>query len=212
MKIKHLLTISIMIILIIPQLSCQKEWAATIDNKKISMDEFNRVYYFQAKNILNIDSDEEVDKLIEKEPGLLEDRRFGPILDKNKFIKSWIGQKLLYEKAMNDKTIDKDEFKTYLELTKMQSVNQYFLQKKFKDRVAPSNEDIEKFYRERKAQFAGMNPDDVTNYIRQQLSLKNFGNESARYIENLMAEHVINYDGLKEFQKKPSETTPSENK
>ena len=204
MKIKHLLTISIMAILIIPQLSCKKEWAATIDDStKIYMDEFNRFYYLQAKLFLNVDSNEEIDKLAE-------DPRFEKtMLNKNNFLEYLVAQKLLYNKAMSDKTIDKDEFNTYVEFAKMQSVNQYFLGKRFKDRITVSDEEVEAIYRERRAQFAGMNANDVTNYIRQQMTAQKLQYESGRYLQNLMDEHKINYDGLKEHLKKQQGETSS---
>ena len=202
MKIKHLLTISIMAILIIPQLSCKKEWAATIDDStKIYMDEFNRFYYLQAKLFLNTDSNEEIDKLAED-----------PIyektmLNKNNFLEYFVAQKLLYKKAMNDKTIDKDEFNTYVEFAKIQSVNQYFLGKRFKDRITVSDEEINMAYSRNRSQFVGRNPEEVTSYIRQQLSADKFRIESGRYLQNLMDEHKINYDGLKEHLKKQGETS-----
>jgi len=205
MKIKHLLTISIMAILIIPQLSCKKEWAATIDDStKIYMDEFNRFYYLQAKLFLNVDTIEEIDKLSQ-------DPRFEKtMLNKNNFLEYLVAQKLLYKKAMSDKTIDKDEFNAYVEFAKMQSVNQYFLGKKFKDRIAVSDEEINMAYSKNRAQFAGRTADEVTNYIRQQLSAQKFSYESNRYLQNLMDEHKINYDGMKEHLKKSSETTSGE--
>ena len=200
-----------MAVLIIPQLSCKKEWAATIDDStKIYMDEFNKFYYLQAKLFLNVDSNEEIDKLAE-------DPRFEKtMLNKNNFLEYLVAQKLLYKKAMNDKTIDKDEFNTYVEFAKMQGVNQYFLGKKFRDRIAVTDEEINMAYSQNRAQFAGRTADEVTNYIKQQLSAQKFSYESNRYLQNLMDEHKINYDGLKEHLKKssptPEETKPEEKK
>ena len=48
-------------------ISCNKftgETAATIDGKKITIEEVNKFYYIQ-NNLTNIDSNEEIDKLAE---------------------------------------------------------------------------------------------------------------------------------------------------
>ncbi|MCL2155481.1 MAG: hypothetical protein FWH53_07450 [Leptospirales bacterium] len=211
MKIKHILTFSIMAILIIPQLSCKKEWAASIDdNTKVYMDELNRFYYLQAKLALNTDSNEEIDKLAE------DPRYEKTMLNKADFLKDLVAQKLLYDKAISDKNIDKDELNAYAEYMKMQSVNQYYLMKKFKDRIAVSDEEINMEYSRNRSQFAGMTADQATNYIRQRLTSDKFRIESGRYVQNLMDEHKIDFDGLKEYQKKQGVTSgedkPEENK
>ena len=207
MKIKHLLTISIMAILIIPQLSCKREWAAKInDSTTISMDEFNKFYYLQAKAFLNTESIEEIDKLAD------DPRSEKTMLNKNNFLRYLVAQKLLYQKAMDDKNIDRDELNAYAEFTRLQSINQFYLMKKFKDRIVISDEEIDMAYSKNRAQFAGRNADEVTSYIRQQLSAQKFSYESNTYLENLLAEHKVDYDGLKEYQKKRSGTTSSEEK
>ena len=206
-----------MAILIILQLSCNKEWAAKIDDStKIYMDEFNKFYYLQAKLALNIDSLEEIDKLAE------DPRYEKTALNKAEFLKNLVAQKLLYNKAIGDKNIDKDELNAYAEFIKMQSVNQYYLMKKFKDRIAVTDEEVEIEYNKNRAQFAGMNPEAVANYIGQQLSARKLSFETDTYLKNLMGEYKINYDGLKEYLKKqggtsspedkPEENKPEENK
>jgi hypothetical protein len=202
MKIKHLLTISVMAILLIPQLSCKREWAAKInDSTTISMDEFNKFYYLQAKALLNTESIEEIDKLA------ADPRSEKTMLNKNNFLRYLVAQKLLYKKAMDDKNMDKDELNTYSEFTKMQSVNQYYLMKKFKDRIMVSDAEIDEAYRMNRAQFVGRTADEATMAIRQQLSARKFGYESNTYLENLLGEHKIDYDGLKEYLKKQDPTS-----
>ena len=202
MKIKHLLTISVMAILLIPQLSCKREWAAKInDSTTISMDEFNKFYYLQAKALLNTESIEEIDKLA------ADPRSEKTMLNKNNFLRYLVAQKLLYKKAMDDKNMDKDELNTYSEFTKMQSVNQYYLMKKFKDRIMVSDAEIDEAYRMNRAQFAGRTADEATMAIKQQLTARKFGYESNTYLENLLGEHKIDYDGLKEYLKKQDSTS-----
>ena len=202
MKLKHIVTITIMAILLVPQLSCKREWAAKIDNSTIiTMDEFNKFYYLQAKAFLNTESLEEIDKLAE------DPRSEKTMLNKDNFLKYLVAQKLLYKKAIDDKNIDRDELNAYSEFTKMQSVNQFYLMKKFKDRVNVSDAEIEEVYRANRAQFAGRTADEATMAIRQQLTARKFGYESNTYLENLLGEHKIDYDGLKENMKKQGATS-----
>ena len=201
MKIKHLLTISIMAILIIPQLSCKKEWAAKVDNGSVvSIDEFNTLYYLQAKLALGTDSQEEIDKLAK-------DPRFERDLDKKRFLENLVAQKILYKKVIDDKTINKDEYNAYMEFIKMQTVNQYYLMNKFKDRIMVSDREIDMIYSQNRSQYARMTADQATNYIRQQVTAERFRQESNRYVQNLMDEHKISYDGLTDYEKKNDNTS-----
>jgi hypothetical protein len=201
MKIKHLLTISIMAILIIPQLSCNKEWAAKVDNSSIvSIDEFEKLYYLQARLALGTDSHEEIDKLA-NDPG------FRDVLNKKRFLENLVAQKILYKKVMADKTIDRDEYNVYMEFTKMQAVNQYYLMNKFKERIMVSPKEIEMIYNQNRSQYARMTADQADNYIRQQVTAERFRQESGRYVQNLMDEHKIDYDGLTEYEKKNDKTS-----
>ena len=206
-----MLTITIMAILLIPQLSCNKEWAAKInDSTTISMDEFNKFYYLQAKTLLNTDDIEEIDKLAE------DPRSDKTMFNKNNFLRYLVAQKLLYKKAMDDKNIDRDDLNAYAEFTKIQSVNQYYLMKKFKDRIHVSDQEIDEAYRMNRAQFAGRTADEATMAIRQQLTARKFSYESNTYLENLLGEYKIDYDGLKEYMKKSgsasTEVNTEENK
>ncbi len=213
MKIKHLLTISIITMLIIPQISCKKEWAAKIDDDTISMEDFNKFYYLQTKMMANVETNEEVDKLAEN-PAYANH----PLLSKPGFLDHLIAQKVLYKKAMDDKAIDHKELDTVIEMIKIQTVAQYYLGKKLKDKITVSDEEVNAVYNENKSKFAGRTADEATAYIKQQIFAQKSKQETNKYILELLAEYKINKEGFKESQSKaekksaPVEVKPEEKK
>ncbi len=206
MKIKHLLTICIITMLLIPQISCKKEWAAKIDDETISMEDFNKFYYLQTKMMANVETNEEVDKLAEN-PAYANH----PLLSKAGFLDHLIAQKLLYKKAMDDKAIDKDELATVIEMIKIQTVSQYYLGKKLKDKITVSDEEVNAVYNENKSKFAGRTADEATTYIKQQIFAQKSKQETNKYIMELIAESKVDKEGFKNSQSKtpaPAEVKP----
>lgn len=198
--------------LVITQLSCKKDWAAKIDNDTISMDEFNKYYYLQSKMMTNIESKEEIDKLAEN-PAYANH----PLLSKAGFLEHLIAQKVLYKKAMDDKSIDRDELNTLIELMKLQTVAQYYIGKKLKDKITVSDEEVNKAYNENKKKFAGRTADEATAYIKQQIFAQKTRQETNKYIMDVLGEYKINKEGFKEYQNKNAkhpqpETKPDEKK
>jgi hypothetical protein len=189
-------------------ISCNKftgETAATIDGKKITIEEVNKFYYIQNKLLTNIDSNEEIDKLAEN-PAYANH----PFLNKANFLDQFIAQKVLYEKAMEDKDINKDELKALLEMVKMQTAAQYYLSKKLKNKITVSNEEVEKIYSENKARFAGRTADESENYIKQQLFAQKSRVEADKLVREILAEHSIKKDGFKEYLEKNKKSAPVE--
>ena len=197
MKIKHLLTICIITMLVIPQISCKKDWAAKVDNETISMDEFNKFYYLQSKMMTNLETNEEIDKLAEN-PAYANH----PLLSKAGFLDHIIAQKLLYREAMDDKSIDKDELDTVIEMIKIQTVAQYYLGKKLKDKITVSDEEVNTVYNQNKAKFAGRTADEATAYIKQQIFAQKSRQETNKFIMELVGKSKVNKDGFKDYQSK----------
>jgi hypothetical protein len=204
MKIKHLFYISIIILLVLPQVSCKKEWAAKIDNETITMEEFNKFYYLQSKMMTNIESNEEIDKLADN-PAYANH----PLLSKAGFLEHLIAQKLLYKKAMNDKNINRDELDTILEMTKMQTVASYYLGKKLKDKITVSDDEVNAVYNENKKKFAGKTADEASAYIKQQIFAQKSRQETNRYVMDLMSESKVDKQGFKDYQKKNAKPAPA---
>jgi hypothetical protein len=197
MKITNLLTITVITMLVLPQISCKKDWAAKIDNETISMDEFNKFYYLQTKMMTNIESKEEIDKLADN-PAYANH----PLLSKTGFLDHLIAQKLLYRKAMDDKSINHDELDAIIEMMKITTVAQYYLGKKLKDKITVSDEEINAVYNANKKKFTGKTADEASAYIKQQIFAQKTRQETNKYVMELIAESKVDKEGFKDYQKK----------
>ena len=208
MKTRVLILSLLLTITAIFSISCNNtsgEWAASIDDKVISIKEFNKYYYTQNKMMANVASDEDVDKLAD-DPAYANH----PFLNKTNFLDHLIAQKLLYNKAMKDKSIDKDELNAILEITKIQTASQYYLGQKLKDKIEVSDEEVAEFYNKNRSQFAGRTANEATAYIRQQLISYKSRQEANQYVMELLAESKIKRDGLKEYLAKTKKSEDSE--
>jgi len=207
MNIKHFFTILIITMLVIPQISCKKDWAAKIDGETISMEDFNKFYYLQTKMMANVETDAEVDKLAEN-PAYANH----PLLSKAGYLDHIIAQKLLYNKARNDKSIDQKELDTVIEMIKIQTAAQYYLGKKLKDKISVPDEEVNAVYNQNKAKLAGRTADEATAYIKQQIFTQKSKQETNKYIMELIAESKVEKDGFNNSVKKPAEAKPEEKK
>jgi hypothetical protein len=200
MKLKHLFTICAVTILLIPQTLYAKEWAAKIDNETITMEDFNRYYYLTSKMITNVETNEEVDKLAEN-PAYANH----PLLSKTGFLEHLIAQKLLYKKAVEDKATDHEELNTLVELIKLQAVAQYYIEKKIKNKITVTDEEVNKIYKENTAESAEETMDEAkTNYIKQKIKqeiiTKKSKMETNKYIMDLLAESKVDKNGFHNSQ------------
>ncbi|MFC1668770.1 hypothetical protein ACFL20_00135 [Spirochaetota bacterium] len=207
MKSKGLFLI-ILFILITSFSSCSKfsgnDWAAKIDDDKITIDEFMSFYYLQNKLLLNIEKNEEVDKLAEDTSVL--SPQVQQYIVKTTFLDQLIAQKLLYKKAFQDDTVDQKELKIAEEIGKMQAVSAYYLGKKLKGKVEVTNEEVEKFYKRNKKLFRGVPIDEnIIRRIKQQIFLQKSKLKSNEYLMTLIAESKVNKEGLKNYLKKMRE-------
>jgi len=206
MKLKNLLIICAIAVLMFPLSLYAENWAAKINNETISMEDFNRFYYFQCKIMADVQTDEEVDNLAAKP-----EYANHPMFSKSGYLDHLIAQKLLFKKAMEDKTVNEKELSTLMELIKMQSVAQYYLGKKIKDKVAVTDEEVNKYYEENKENFAGRPKEEVTAYIKKQLVMQKSRMETNKYIQDLLSENKIDKNNLSQQETK-TENKPSSDK
>ena len=211
MKIQALVLAALLSLSVLMTISCQNasgDWAAKIDGKTISIDEFNRYYYTQNKMMANVNSKEEVDKLA-SDPSYANH----PFLNKSNFLDHLIAQKLIYNRAMSDKSIDKDELNTILEITKIQTASQYFLGQKLKDKIKVTDEEVAQYYNQNRRQFTGRTANEATAYIRQQILSYKSRQEANQYVMELVAESEVKKEGLREhLAKQKKADTPAEEK
>ena len=194
------------LVLLVTTLACgpSGNWAVQIDNETISMDEFNRYYYVQNKLMLNLETNEEVDKLAAEADTLNPQLR--QYLVKSSFLDHLVAQKLIYKKAMDDNSMDKKEMETALELAKMQTVSSFFLRNKFKDKISITDEEVEKFYNENRNTFRGVALNDtVMNSIRQQIFMQKSSIMFNEYIMDLLAASKVDKEGFRNNSQSTSE-------
>ncbi|MBN1500472.1 MAG: hypothetical protein JW982_09960 [Spirochaetes bacterium] len=188
--------------------SCGKEWVAKIEGKspsKIYIDEFNSLYYAQHRMSYGEEkTNEEIDKLAEN----LNYIQRNPLLDKKKFLDQLIQIELVVNKAKNDNFIENDEeLQSYIDTYTQGAVVNFYAQKKFKDKLVVSDEEIAKEYETNMEMFKNADMDKVENYIKQQLLQKKFVSLGNELIEELKTGSTIekNADVIKKI--KNDETT-----
>ncbi|MBP7735235.1 MAG: hypothetical protein KA369_04610 [Spirochaetes bacterium] len=186
---------------------CKKEGnevVVKIDDEKITLDEFNNYYYMFAKMMLNMDK-KEVDKMaanpeIENHPTL-------NLLNKTKFLDFLVSRKLLYNKAFNDDSMNKDDLKTIKELSDLQFVSSYYLSQKLKDEIKVSDEEKNNFYNRNKERLKGMPVnEEMDNWIKQQVFMEKLEIKSNQFILELLGEAKVNKEGFKKHLAKAQKT------
>jgi len=215
MKSKFLLIAVLWSCLIIGALSCvdDRGWGVKIENETISIDEINRYYYIFNKATYNLRTNEEVDKLASDVDNLDPRDSRRQYLIKSNFVDHLIAQKLVYNKAMKDPSVDRKELDAILEMAKIQTVSSFYLGQKFKDRIVVTDAEVEKFYAENKANFRGVPlNDDVIDRIKQQIFFQKSMIASNEYINELMAETRIKKEGFKEYLQKLNKDKSGESK
>ena len=179
-----------------------KDWAVKIDDQIITIEEFNRLYYIQNKLALNLEKNEDVDKLA-ADPSSLRPEIQQSVIKKS-FMENLIAQKLLYKKAMGDKNLDRQELDTIIEISKLQLVGQYYLNKILKDEINVTQNEIDKFYKANIDRFRQMPINEADFQIKRYLSLQKFKEKSNDYVMSLVGESTVNKKGFYDNEKKLS--------
>ncbi|MCP4130674.1 MAG: hypothetical protein GY754_06800 [bacterium] len=176
------------------------EVVAKIDEETITSDELNTFYYLQAKGALQVETNEEVDK-IAADPSK-QNPQIQQLLSKAFVLDALINQKLIYKKALSDETIDKKELDAYMEMAKMQGVNQFYIMKKLKNKISITDEEANAYYQKNPNEFQGRPVDDmVIMYIKNKLSRQKSPRIMQEYVNTLIAESKINKEGFKKYMK-----------
>jgi hypothetical protein len=205
--------IMVLILAVTMTTTCKKEGdevAVKIDGEKISINQFNNYYYMFAKMMLNMDK-KDVDKAaanpeIENHPTL-------NILNKRKFMEFLVSRKLLYIKAFQDDSVNKDDLKTIEELSKIQFISSYYLLQKLKDDIQVTDQEMNEFWNRNKDQLKGMPMnEEMEGRIRQQIFQEKLEMKSNQFIIDLLGEIKVNKEGFKKYMdkiekdKKPAES------
>jgi hypothetical protein len=170
--------------------------AIKLEDDTISIKEFEDYYYTQNKLVLNLGK-EEIDEMATNPMA-----QNHPTLSRKKFADYIISRILLFNKAMDDDTVDREELETVIELNKYNSVATYYLLEKLQDEINVTEQEVEQFYNQNRQMFQGVALNDqVIARIRQQIFMKKFEMKSNEFILNLIAENKVNREGLKQYLK-----------
>jgi len=198
-KFKCALVVVLVIVAALALNSCSKEssnWAAKIGNDYITFDELDSQIKFQAK--MSMLSKEETDKL-------LMDPRF-----KQSILEQLIQVKAVYKKAMEDKSLNKEELNQAIELSKMQAVTHFYLLEKLKNEIVTSDKEVEEIYNKNPNIPKGMPRDQAFARIKAELFMQKFRQKSGEYVMNLVADSNVNREGFRKYaadkEKKDKET------
>ena len=206
MKKRNLFLLLLVILTVLPLTGCKKSPVAVeIDDEKITVADFENFYYTQLRFGLNVDSRQEVDRMA-SDPSMM-----SIIPPKSLFMDQLIAQKVIYRKAMKDKTLNKKELDTLIELATMQMVSNYYLMTKLKGDIDVSDAEVEQVYNANKAYFKGAPINTRTIFeIKQKVKMEKFQAKAGERSRVLIDEAKVIRDGFTEYLKEESKKQASE--
>ncbi len=140
------------------------EWIVKINGNKVNFQDFNDLYYAQARTFYD-KSNSEIDKLASSG-----DR--SPIPTKRRFLNQLIDHKFLYFKALDENYDSNKDVKILSEFQEYTIVLRYYLLTKFKDKVTVTDKEIADEYPKHKDQLKNVPIEEaesqIKNYLTQQ--------------------------------------------
>lgn len=178
------LVCAVSVILLSP--GCGKgEWIMKIDGTSLSIQELDQLYYAHHKQILQqlkFDvTNEDVDKFA---ADFMTVKRL-PTLNKEIFLNEVINQRLIYDKAVEAGMLNNEEVKAMMKIAQDTAVVQYFIREKFKNDLAVSDQEVEAFYNENRANFKMEPIDQAEKKIRQYLGSQKLLKKMKRFVDDL---------------------------
>lgn len=161
------------------------EWIMKIDGTALSIQELDQLYYAHHKQILQqlkFDvTNEDVDKFA---ADFMTVKRL-PTLNKEIFLNEVINQRLIYDKAVEAGINDLPEVKAMIKIAQDTAVVQYFIRERFKNDLAVSDQEVEAFYNENRANFKMEPIDQAEKKIRQYLGSQKLLKKMKRFVDDL---------------------------
>lgn len=202
MKIRYSVLTALFVSAVMFFISCDnpfsREWAAKIGSDTITIKDLNRFYYVQNRMVENTEKNEEIDRLAQ-DPMYVQAHQY---LNKQFFLESLINGKVVYNAAMDDSSIDKDELNTVIELSKYQVVMQYYLVKKLRSKITVTEEEVNEYYTKYKSKLSKYTANEAIELCRKDLEQRKLYMEMNRYIEELKQKSGVNRDGFKDYMTK----------
>ncbi|MGL4370654.1 MAG: hypothetical protein ACRCUT_13430, partial [Spirochaetota bacterium] len=160
---------------------------AKIDGKKITLSEFNDLYYSQHRMVYSNKTNTDIDKLA-SDP--VEQMR-NPLLNKGEFLNQLISSRLLYNKAVSDGFTKRDDVEALCQVQYENFLSEYYFAKTAKDSVKVTDEEVAQAYQMYQAQLKAMPVDEAENRIRQQLMQQKAMMEKNRIMQEIRSEAQI---------------------
>ncbi len=161
------------------------EWIVKIDGEALTLQDLDQLYYAHHKQILQqlkFDiSNEDVDKFASD----LSTVKRLPTLNKEIFLNEVINQRLMYQKAVEAGTLKSPEVKAMIKVAHDTAVVQHFIREKFKNEIAVSDQEVEAFYNENRANFKMEPIDQAEKKIRQFLSSQKLLKKMKKMVDDL---------------------------
>lgn len=183
--------------------SCNKfsggDWVAKMDNDTITINELNTFYYAQQKSLYNLPK-EKIDELAADPSQVAKN----PTLDKKEFLEQLIRQRLVYNKASEDKTLKDKEVDALIQMAREAVVVGYYVREKFKNDIDPTQKEVEEVIAQQKDRLKGIPIDQAEMYVKQQIQQQKLQMKIRDLVEKLVNEKGIkkNLDVLKPVEKK----------
>lgn len=140
-----------------------KKWVAKIDGSRISLEDFNTRYDYYLKSKF-------------MDPKEIEANRINPE-EKSQCLRDMINEQLIINEARKQKLHTKDEVKQLMKMYTQQIVLQYYIDQNIGHRLNVSDPEIDNYYREKRAEFANLDPEMARNKIRYMLMLRKMDEE-----------------------------------
>jgi hypothetical protein len=161
------------------------EWIMKIDGTSLSIKELDELYYAHHKQILQqlkFDvTNEDVDKFA---ADFMTVKRL-PTLNKEIFLNEVINQRLIYDKAVEAGMDSLPEVKAMIKIAQDTAVVQYYIREKFKNDLVVSDQEVEAFYNENRANFKMEPIDQAEKKIRQYLGSQKLLKKMKKFVDDL---------------------------
>ncbi|KPJ89773.1 MAG: hypothetical protein AMS17_00685 [Spirochaetes bacterium DG_61] len=147
-------------------------WVVKIDDKMITMDEFEREFHV---HVYSLPLDDNQRKEYEADPA-----------NKKKFLTSLINEYLVYNKALNEGFETRQEVQDLLKAVQRRAIIQVYLNDKIESKLVDiPDEQIEAIYNQNKKMYAGVDVEVAQQQIRMLLLQRQFNDHLSELVDGL---------------------------
>jgi hypothetical protein len=165
------------------------KWVAKINGEKISISEFNNLFYAQNRAKYNV-SNEEIDKLA-ADP---EKRSQDPALNKTEFLNQMVDNLIVYQEAVKAGYLNNPEVKILSEFQRYTIASSLYAQDVYNKAAKPTDAEIAKVYEAYKAKLNNAKLEDVKDMISSDLLRQKAMDEQQKKFKELRDAATIDRD------------------